>query len=62
MLLNLTAHQREVVLQQVCLNYEEEEIPEEAVQAWHLMTSRPMARIDSNILHSGIKQGVLMSK
>lgn len=57
MLTAYTAHQQEVALQRVRLNYEEEEIPAEAVQAWQLMLSRPMARIDSNILHSGIKQG-----
>ncbi|XP_071550765.1 TBC1 domain family member 1 [Panulirus ornatus] len=54
----LRAHQQEVALQRVRLNYEEEDIPVEAIQAWQLMLSRPLARIDSNILHSGIKQGV----
>ncbi|XP_042241893.1 TBC1 domain family member 1-like [Homarus americanus] len=54
----LRAIQHEVALQRVRLNYEEEEIPYEAIQAWQLLLSRPTARIDSNILHSGIKQGV----
>lgn len=44
-------------MQRVRLNYEEDEIPVDAVQAWQLMLTRPTARIDSNILHSGIKQG-----
>ena len=44
-------------MQRVRLNYEEDEIHIEAVQAWQLMLTRPSARIDSNILHSGIKQG-----
>ncbi|KAK7075351.1 hypothetical protein SK128_018398, partial [Halocaridina rubra] len=52
----LRAIRQEVAIQQVCLNYEEEEIPSEAMQAWNLMLSRPQARIDSNILHSGVKQ------
>lgn len=54
----LRAHQHEVAMQRVRLNYEEDEIPVDAVQAWQLMLTRPTARIDSNILHSGIKQGV----
>ncbi|XP_069162661.1 TBC1 domain family member 1 [Procambarus clarkii] len=54
----LRALQQEVALQRVRLNYEEEEIPEEATQAWQMLVSRPMARIDSSILHSGIKQGI----
>ncbi|KAK3867460.1 hypothetical protein Pcinc_027094 [Petrolisthes cinctipes] len=54
----LRALQYEVALQRVRLNYEEEDVPPEAVQAWHLMLTKPHARIDSNILHSGIKQGV----
>lgn len=44
-------------MQRVRLNYEEDEIPFDAMQAWQLMLTRPTARIDSNILHSGIKQG-----
>lgn len=44
-------------MQRVRLNYEEDEIPGDALQAWQLMLTRPTARIDSNILHSGIKQG-----
>ncbi|XP_068231745.1 TBC1 domain family member 1 isoform X2 [Palaemon carinicauda] len=54
----LRALQQEVALQRVCLSYDEEEIPFEAMQAWNLMLSKPQARIDSNILHSGVKQGV----
>lgn len=54
----LRAHQQQVAMQRVRLNYEEDEIHIEAVQAWQLMLTRPSARIDSNILHSGIKQGV----
>ncbi|KAG0719497.1 TBC1 domain family member 1 [Chionoecetes opilio] len=56
--LRLRAHQQEVAMQRVRLNYEEDEILVEAVQAWQLMLTRPSARIDSNILHSGIKQGI----
>ena len=44
-------------MQRVRLNYEEDDIHVDAVQAWQLMLTRPSARIDSNILHSGIKQG-----
>nr|XP_053629141.1 TBC1 domain family member 4-like [Cherax quadricarinatus] len=54
----LRALQQEVALQRVRLNYEEEEIPVEATQAWHMLLSRPLARIDSNIILSGIKQGI----
>ncbi|KAB7505425.1 TBC1 domain family member 1 [Armadillidium nasatum] len=54
----LRALQKEAALQKVRLNYEEEELPVEAQQAWELMLSRPHARIDSNVLFSGIKQGV----
>ncbi|XP_027224440.1 TBC1 domain family member 1 isoform X1 [Penaeus vannamei] len=54
----IRAYQQEVALLRVRLNYEEEDLPREAVQAWELMLSRPHVRIDSNILHSGVKQGV----
>ncbi|XP_064100515.1 TBC1 domain family member 1-like isoform X1 [Macrobrachium nipponense] len=54
----LRALQQEVALQRVCLSYDEEEVPYEAMQAWNLMLSKPQARIDSNIIHSGVKQGV----
>ncbi|CAL4115369.1 unnamed protein product, partial [Meganyctiphanes norvegica] len=54
----MRAEQQEVELQRVRLNYEEEPPASEAMQAWNLMLSKPQARIDSNILHSGLKQGV----
>ncbi|XP_042855971.1 TBC1 domain family member 1-like isoform X2 [Penaeus japonicus] len=54
----IRAYQQEVALLRVRLNYDEEDLPREAVQAWELMLSRPHVRIDSNILHSGVKQGV----
>ncbi|MPC94451.1 TBC1 domain family member 4 [Portunus trituberculatus] len=45
-------------MQRVRLNYEEDEIHIEAVQAWQLMLTRPSARIDSNILHSGVPKSL----
>ena len=49
--------QQELELQRVRLNYEEEPPQPEAIKAWEMMLSRPQARLDSNIIHSGIKQG-----
>ena len=49
--------QQELELQRVRLNYEEEPPQNEAIKAWEMMLSRPQARLDSTIIHSGIKQG-----
>lgn len=52
------ALQKEAALQRVRLNYEEVDLPFDALQTWEMLLSRPHARIDSSITCAGIKQGM----